>query len=424
VYAHSSMNTLKSDMSEFCVGVPAAFAQIFMDTNDWVTRLNLVQPTFQKVQEIPPGGHLRYSPAIAETGKGFAAVWREWRYLSGYNVVELYTMVVDQDGIMQGAIHPLTDLSGMHFSSSDEDQTIAVAPNGRIGIVWNRYLNDSSDLMNVNIYFAVLEPSGNLVSGPTNITNNNIYGDWDGINVPFYYDPAITATDDNHFVLSWEREVITAGGDISDIYYSIRDTDNNQVKGITNFTNDTAGSATDYSRPAVTRLNGDRFLLAFVTEEDINFAVMDSEGNPVKSQTSSGIIGFQLDATELTTGDIMMAGSAWSGRYTNIYYVLLDGVSYDVTVGPVILANELDNMGVRDVAVAAGQNGYTSMMAYDYNADIHRAYYALIDKEGNTIFPPSMVYSSPGYLSISENAGYSITSYLRTLHWYMPVITN
>ena len=85
------------------------------------------------------------------------------------------------------------------MNTNDLAPAVAVAPDGNVGVLWYRDLYDDSsgtsrDLYNV--YFAVLDASGDLVYGPANVTNNTEWYEWDTHIGPRFDTPRIAATDD------------------------------------------------------------------------------------------------------------------------------------------------------------------------------------------------------------------------------------
>jgi hypothetical protein len=71
----------------------------------------------------------------------------------------------------------LTDHTGAQVGTYDYSLAVAVAPSGRIGVTWYRYMyNSSTYYWNYNIYYAILDAAGNVVVPPTNLTNNPYWG--------------------------------------------------------------------------------------------------------------------------------------------------------------------------------------------------------------------------------------------------------
>jgi hypothetical protein len=223
-------------------------------------------------------------------------------------------------------------------------------------------------------------------------------------------EPRIAATGDNRFVMAWEREIYTNDGWLEDVYYTIRDTNGGVVKGVTKFTN---GVADDdyYEVPALAALSGDRALLAYDGPNGISYAVIDSAGNTVKAETSTGGWGTRPDALQLSDGSIVVAWDDWGG---DIEFAVLDGTTYDKTHGVDWLSNPAAVTGSAYVSLAADRSGHAVVTWMDYDSNYHRnLYYALLDGSGNTLTGPMIFYTSQATYPYVESGytGYGNTSY-------------
>jgi hypothetical protein len=131
---------------------------------------------------------------VAETPDGnFVYAWTKGRCLDNNcntYVSEIEYALLDRYGNTVRPVSKLTDHTGATMDTYDYP-AVAVAPNGRIGVLWYRYLwNGSTGKSNYNIWFAILDASGNRVYGPVNLTNNNAWGTWSDLNVPRFLLPA------------------------------------------------------------------------------------------------------------------------------------------------------------------------------------------------------------------------------------------
>lgn len=183
VTVRSSLDTTKSKTATLQTAVPAAFAQVFRDPADGAMSLYLVQPDAQALKKTTPDGYngdigwYGDSMAVAEMPDSFAYVWTRRNWTGSVQIREIEYTLLDSHGGTVVGVSKLTDHSGATVYTEDEDATAAVAPNGRIGVVWHRYLYDSTDwTWNKNIYYAILDASGNVVVPPTNLTNNSPWG--------------------------------------------------------------------------------------------------------------------------------------------------------------------------------------------------------------------------------------------------------
>jgi len=429
ITARSSLNTSKSKTFFLQTAVPAPFAQIYRDDTDGMVSLYLVQPVAQAVKGVASDIYgSGYRLAVTEAPNGnFVSAWNRWRCLdSNCNiyVAEIEYALLDRYGNVVRPVSKLTDHTGATVGTYDRDPAIAVAPNGRIGVLWHRELwNPNTGQLNHNIWFAILDSSGNRVYGPVNLTNNNIWGTWSDLNVPWFHHPRIAATGDNRFILAWSRYHWEEAGSVWDIYYAVRDTNGNAVKEVTRFTDSTA-SGPSYDYPALTALSNNRALLAYSRSGTIYYAVLDSSGNTVKAQTSTGSGGWNPDTVQLSNGRIVIA---WSALSNNTQFAVLDS-NYNLIAGPITLINYATTTGDGCVSVAADANGHAILTWMDYYSRDYRPnlYYALVDGNGNVLTPP-MIFRTAGispwgnqYIETSYE-GYGNTSY-RVRHVFLPLI--
>jgi hypothetical protein len=178
ITVRSSIDLSKSRMPTLQAAIPAFFAQVFRDSADGAMSLYLAQPGAQTVKKVTSDYYYGYYPAIAEMPHSFAYFWTRSRSLGGNIYVrEIEYTLLDRNGNTARGVTRLTDLSGATVSSYDYDPAVAVAPDGRIGAIWYRYLyNSSSGYWNYNIYYAILDARGNVIVPPTNLTNNPLWG--------------------------------------------------------------------------------------------------------------------------------------------------------------------------------------------------------------------------------------------------------
>ncbi|NCT22321.1 hypothetical protein GW781_14355, partial [bacterium] len=167
--------------------------------------------------------------AVAAAPNGnFVYLWTKYHWTGSMSVREIEYTLLDHYGNTVRAVSKLTDNSGAGVNTYDYSPSVAVAPNGTIGVAWYRRLYNSSGQSNYNIYFATLNASGNLTSGPTNLTNNNVWGTYSDPNFSQFYSPTIAASDDNRFILSWEKSISNPSY-TGNIWYAVRDTNGASV---------------------------------------------------------------------------------------------------------------------------------------------------------------------------------------------------
>ena len=408
VTVRSSLDTGKSKTVSLQTAVPAPFAQVFRDNADGAMSLYLAQPTGQAVKKATSDWYYGAYMAMAAMPDSFAYFWSQYRWTGSVGTNEIEYTLLDRYGQTVRGVSKLTDHSGATMNTYDYYPAVAVAPNGRIGVLWRRYLwNNDTSQFDDNIHFAILDASGNLVYGPANLTNNNVWGTWSDYGVPRFYSPRITATGDNRFTLAWQRHSEGSEGSVSDIYYAARDTNGGEVKAITKFTTGVPGG-NSYYNPALATLSGNRALLAYSGPSGISYAVLDSEGNTVKAETVTGGYGWGPDAVQSSSGNIVVA---WSG---SIEFAVLDSTTYNVVYGPIALSNPGAVTGDGYVSVVADADGHVILTWMDSDWDYRRnLYYALVDGDGNILTDPMIFRTSQATDPHIETSyeGYGNTSY-------------
>lgn len=424
VTARSSLNPSKSKIVTLNTAIPAPFAQVYSDDADGALSLYLAQPGAQVVKKVTSNWHYGFDMAVAEMPSSFAYFWTHGRCLDIIcNVYgdEIEYTLLDRYGQTERGISKLTDHTGAIMSTYDFAPAVAVAPNGRIGVLWSREVyNSSSGQYNYNIFFAILDSSGNLAYSPVNLTNNTNWGSWGGgQNITALSNPRITATGDNRFVLGWTWESLEAPSGsctnscwLYDIYFAVRDTNGGAVKEVTKFTNGVTGGD-EYFYPTLAALSGNRALLAYNGPNGILYAVLDSSGGTVKDATATGGGGWLPDAVQLSNGNIVIASAS-----NTINFVVLNSATYNVTAGPNTLVNPAAINGSAYVSVAADAADHAVLTWMDRSYAIRaNLYYALVDGNGGVLTAPMIFrtaepspFGDSPYIETSYE-GYGNTSY-------------
>ncbi|MCJ7584938.1 MAG: hypothetical protein MUO30_09255, partial [Anaerolineales bacterium] len=327
--AASSLDTGISKTVTLQAAVSARFAQVFRDDADGAMSLLLVQPQGWQRKQATSNAWWGYNLAVAETSEGnLLYIWQRWRYLGGGAVIvsELEYTLLDHAGSTLQQVTKLADHSAATQAIYDEEPVVAAASNGSIGIAWrHRQMRAvaGGEQENWNVFFAILDSSGRLAYGPLDLTQNN---DWYQSNLPIYGVPRfwngrLAATDDNHFVVAWQREsqeAPSAGCSsdclLDDIYYAVRDAAGNPLKPVTQLTVDTLSANEGDSSPAVAHLNGNRWLLTYShSPGGMAYSVLDSQGNLVRDRSFIGASGWAPVALQLVpSGRIILAWTAWT----------------------------------------------------------------------------------------------------------------
>jgi len=433
----SSLDTDKSKSVTLQTAVPAPFAQVYRDDADGAMSLYLARPKGSRLKKVTSDWYYGYDMAVAETPDGdFVYAWYKYRWTGSVGLVELYYTLVNPCGQTVRGVTQLTDHSGATMSTYDYNPAVAVASDGRIGVLWYRYLYDSSISGYLyNVYLAVLDASGNVLVSPTNLTNNTDWYQYAPVtyNVPLFWDTRIAATDDNRFVLAWQRQHQEATGYVNDIYYAVRDSNGYVIKAITKLTNDVPESDS-HSLHSANRAPNNRAILTWLREGwDIYYTVVDSNGNLVKNMTNltnNGEGRWSSDAVALSDGKILVGWINYDGTYPGhdqLAFAVLDS-SYNRIAGPTPLNNPVATTGNNYVSVTADSDGHAILtwMDSDYN-NRHNLYYALLNAGGTEVTPPMIFRTSQasGSNISTSYEGYGNTSYSQAdalaCRTYLPV---
>ncbi len=415
ITVRSSRDTSKSKTIVLQTAVPAPFAQVYQDAADGAMSLYLARPTRNAlVRKVTPDWYYGYDMAVAETsGSNFLYAWAQWRCLDpncNLDGSEIEYTLASSCGPPLRGVSRLTDHSGAIMYTYDEYPAVAVAPNGRMGVIWRRYLwNQNTAQFNFNIWFAVLDTNGAVVYGPVNVTNNNAWGTESDLNVPRFWRPRIAATTDNRFVLAWQREHRESAGWVNDIYYAVRSSSGSTIAGPTRLTNDTPGDS-GYYAPNLAQLWSSRAILTWVSRssgnDDIYYAVVNSNGTVVKPATDLSVDEtvvdwWNYDVVQLSNGWILVAWEAWGcfpDEWTSrIRFAILDS-SYNRVVAPTCLERHpAATSGDTAASVTADASGHAVLTWMDRDPSLqHNLYYALVDSNGSVLTPP-MVFRTAGF---------------------------
>jgi hypothetical protein len=259
-----------------------------------------------------------------------------------------------------------------------------------------------------------------LSYGPVNMTNNDIWGGWNELNIPHIYSPNITATDDNRFYLTWYQGIEASDNDwVSNIAYAINDTTGIEIKPPTILTDDVVGAPREYSNPAVEGISNQQALVAFLREEnnanDLFFVVLDSNGNTIKSMTNlsnddslSTEIGVP-DIAQFSNGNIAVA---WN-TMNDTRFAVLDAI-FNRIADPISLSHPAMRSfywPVTYLSLAADTTGHVALTWGDPDRNNARhLYYALLNDDSSVQIPP-MIFLTPDYRIMTGAQGYSSTSY-------------
>ena len=186
-------------MVSFDAATPAPFAAFYIDANTAYARYYSKELQVQSVR-LPNFTNASYSIARLP-GPKYLLTWEERGVGAHGPYKNIKRAIASSFTGFNAPVANVTDNSGLSQITFDESPQVAIAPNGTIGVAFVRSTpNALGDQFNANIYFARLDPNGNLVPGSIlNLTQSTTwYGDL-ALN-----HPTITATSLNSFVITYE----------------------------------------------------------------------------------------------------------------------------------------------------------------------------------------------------------------------------
>lgn len=401
VTATSSLDYNKSKTARFDLSVPAPFAQIYSGVNNHKVNLDLVWPEIQSSIALTPEWSNSSEPVVAETNDhNFVNVWSNWISQGVSQGWVLQYSIVDKYG---NVTIPVTNLTNLDNSTdeyrSDESPSVAVAPDGKIGVTWyrNKY-NFSSGLSNYNIWYAILNPSGTIAHGPINLTNNTTWGNWETVGFKQFYNPSIVVTEDNHFLISWQKQQRASSSTwLSEIIYAVLQSSGASILPPTKIESGVAGSLEFYN-PSVTSLSGSRFFVTYSKYQIFDsywtggsfFRVYNSAGGLIKSETEIQGLYNKITSKQLSGGNILLASPTY-GYPSIINYKLVNNTTFE----------SISSSSISHPTMLEYQNGF-SVTKDSANrgiltwTDSNRKYlyYALIDANGSVLTEPMIFHSA------------------------------
>lgn len=428
--ARSTRNSNVQRTATSRIAVPAPFVQVYRDAVDGAMSMQLVKPQSQAVRKATSGWHWGANVTVAELpNHNLIYVWSKGRCLDKSCtrfVSEIEYTILNPYGEIVRPVARLIDHSGATFDTYDYPSGVAATPDGRIGVVWYRYLwNSSTGQSNYNVHWAILDATGALAVGPTNLTNNTVWGAGSDLNVPRFSNPRIADTGNYRFVVAWQREHQESAGLAGDIWYAVISNAGDVVRSPSRLTNGSAGSSA-HRMPVLASLTANRTFLSWITRrngnDDVYFAVLNSEGGLVQGATDLSVDetvsdGGNYDAAQLSDGKILAVWEAWGcfpGEWTpRIRYVLLDSAYNRIGTPKCLERSEAATTGDASVSVAQGPGGLAVLTWMDQDLDTRRnLYYALVNSNGVVVTPATIFQTSRAmqpsiYTSSNGNTTYS-----------------
>jgi hypothetical protein len=313
ITATSSLNPAKSKTATISMAIPPLFAQVFSDAADGAMSFLFAGPNGLSTGKATNDKYYGADIATIELPNG--NYFYTWIKINSDSFDIEFTLL-NQSGSIILPTHKLTNNSGA-AGTYDMSPAVAAAPNGTVGVVWTRELyNSSTHQSNYNIYFAELSSAGSLLYGPVNVTQNSTWGTYNDLNNPILYSSAIASTDDNRFLLGWQKdeEVSTDYWQLN-VWNAVYNSSGAVVKSPAALTSDNISSL-----PVLNSLAAGKAIFTWSSGGVGFYTVMDSAGNIVKSAISLPGNAYFLDAVFLKNSKTAIAYIDGTG----IRYVILN----------------------------------------------------------------------------------------------------
>jgi len=399
VYQHavlkvtSGLDAARSDVVDLHAAVPTAFTQIVIDTGIGIG-LDFISPSLRMMAHVSDwfsGSSLSFDAA----GSGYISVIEQ--NVGNMNTDLEYALHSKAGRVAVPRVKLTENGNSSQLSVRDLSPAVAALPNGKTGVVWQRFrTNNTTNEVNYNIFLTVLDQEGNIPSGTSqiNLTKNN---SWvvSGSSIEFY-SPRIAATAENHFVVAWVYKEPGRQGVTLQWY----DENGNEITG-RRVSLEGTPDVRYFGDPVIIPLSGNRFLLAYtdVIEENgeqayrIGTLAVDGGGRVIrKAALIPGATGWLPDGVQVSSGEIILA---WTSQNADrgIEFTALSDTTFAPLAGVKNLTNP-DGREAGSVSVTCDENGRAVLTWMDQQLR-RKLYYALIDGSGTVITPPITFY--PGF---------------------------
>jgi hypothetical protein len=407
----SNANQAKTFSINFDAAVPAPFVASYVDSSAAFIKYimperQITTPVFQSFS----GSSFALSRTI---GSQYLFSWESIRYGNSSDYENIQKAVL---GSTTGLIAPISnlvdhadelDLNNNPISVFDANPIIAVAPDGTIGMVFVRSIQNENYELKTNIYFARLDSFGNLLPPEMNLTQNDAY-----YSDLIYNRPVITATSNNRFVMAYES--ITPLGDSSfakDIDIAVVSSEGQTSP--THIT-DSQTSGLEFYAPTVTRMQDGNVFVAFLSLQSgmsemqpsqLKYTIFHSDTGSFDPISSLNAYGEDPQVETLANGTILLA---WiKDGSPNIGYTMFDPQGTVLMDQPLELVSP-NGWKIANISLTGEVNGNGVITWKDEWG--YFLYYALVRPNGSPITPPMAFIqgtdpSNPNIISSSTGKG-------------------
>ncbi len=281
---------------------------------------------------------------------------------------------------------------------------ITYLDNGNFVVAYTSYIpaTRSSD-----VYFAIYDTDGQLVSGPTNISNSSSN---ESVFVPVAnIDPeSITVLSDGSFAITWyeSTSVDEDGAPIGDVYTAIYGADGQVIMPATNVSNTAQSNEVFFNSEA---LDGGAYAITWGSDGETYFAIYGSNGQELAPATNvtntTDAFETPYEITYLDNGNFVVAYTSYSPatRSSDVNFAIY-GADGQLVSGPSNVSNSstgesafVPTANIDPESITVLSDGsfaitwYESTSVDEDGAPIGDVYTAIYGADGQVIMPATNV---------------------------------
>lgn len=396
LFVTSGLNSSVSTEIPIHTAVVSDFAVAYHTYDNHAATLDLVRNSTHSLVNVTGDDYYATYPGVVRHSDGnYLYAWDKTRCMNArcrLVAQELEFAMLPADASTVSTIRKVAPLGTRKKSTYQYSYGMATGDDtNATAVVWIQEEDDTNGTWNQNVWFTVLDSSGNTFIVPRQLTKNKLWGNSTTDGVPFYSHARVTFTQDHRWVVVWEREIRKNGKWVSDIYYEILSINGVVMRSPKKFT---AGSASEgYYSPDVLTLKDGRILLAFARlspkSQSMYIGTLTSVGNvtmvPTPITQDYSPFYEDLSSPEIVQhndGRIILAWNCYVGNAWRVSYLPLD-----TTLTPpagMTTFDLLSRFGYGPASMTALDDGSTVLTWHDYSSLYrHNLYYALVNSYNN-----------------------------------------
>ncbi len=429
IIARSSKDINKAQTAKIASAIPAPFALTYR--RGLLVFSELISPYSQTPAvefEYYAGGTFGIANGPDNQFVGFSLV------SGGSLYTNLEYMLVNSLGQVLFEQAELLTENNAGLDVRDNAPVVVTAHNGNIGVAWVRRLTRLTDFRtNINIYFAVLDPSGvNFIQTELNVTQNDIWSNTEDPDLMELENLRIEVVEDElsgqgRYHLAWiEKHTRNTGLITTDVAHAVYADSGSVINPASLFTS-FVSDRIDYFGPTLAAYYDHQVLLFYFVNDAndplsikdwIVFARLDSAGEVLQNETSLfDVDGEEIDAIQLSDGSI---GMVWLNSDTNCINTAVLAPNLAKPQNVVELPTP-DGRPGQAVSITRGMAGQAILTWMDGGL-LERLYYAVIDSMGNPVVLPVAFKYRQGEPALETVAGQGNAIYSTRLANYLPAI--